>query len=36
MHTVEVCCAKDRVVLAATGGEDGGWLFLDAIEERAS
>ena len=36
MRTVEVCRWEGPVVLAAIDGGDRGWLFLDAIEEKAS
>ena len=36
MRTVEVCRWEGPVVLAAVDGGGIGWLFLDAIEEKAS
>ena len=36
MRTVEVCRWEGPVVLAAVDGGGRGWLFLDAIEEKAS
>ena len=36
MRTVEVCRREGPVVLAAVDGAGRDWLFLDAIEGRAS
>ena len=36
MRTVDVCRREGPVVLAAVNEGETGWLFLDAIEEKAS